>query len=151
MRTFVEILSAELFPVDGIRCHNRNFRFASRLVSVKGERINRYAPREIISKKVTPLRVVARQDLKRATLIPQEKENRLPWLKERPKRPGEIILAWFGPIIEDALVKLALNKQRGTLLIWYNPHSRRFNPRGLYLYRRLGLKEKPGWQWADWR
>ena len=89
--------------------------------------------------------------LKRASLIPQEKENRLSWLKERPKRPGEIILAWFGPIIEDALVKLALNKQRGTLLIWYNPHSRRFNPRGLYLYRRLGLKEKPGWQWADWR
>ncbi|NLL36252.1 MAG: hypothetical protein GX256_01875 [Fretibacterium sp.] len=151
VRTSIRVLSAALLPLEGLRCHNKEFRFPAHMVRVYGEKVRSYAPREIVVRGFSPLRVVALQDLKRAMLLPLEKENRLAWLKERPQKTGELILAWFGPIIEEALVKLVLNKQRGTLLIWYNPHSRHFLARSLYLYRRLGPRQKPGWQWVDWR
>jgi hypothetical protein len=65
----------------------------------------------------------------------------------KPKKEGEMILAWFGPIIEEAVVRLTLNKQYGTLLIWYNPTSRHFEPKGVYLCRRLGVHETFEWRW----
>ena len=97
--------------------------------------------------RVRPLTVRVSSELERALQLPQERGNRLQWQRVRPKAPGEMILAWYGPIVEGAVVKLTLNKQRGTLLIWYNPQSRHFNSKGLYLYRRLGAKEKPEWRW----
>ena len=62
--------------------------------------------------------------------------------------PGVAVLAWYGPLIEGAVVKLALNRQRGTLFIWYNPRSRHFKPAGLFLARRLGAGAKPEWLWV---
>ena len=148
IRTRMRVLSAELFSVGGMSCSHRGFRFSSQLVRVRGSRIARYVPQEIAVGRMSPLSVCVLSDLKRAFRLPQERENRLQWQRSRPRAPGEMILAWYGPIVEGAVVKLALNKQRGTLLIWYNPQSRHFNPRGLYLYRRLGKDEKPEWRWV---
>ena len=148
IRTRMQVLSAELFPLDGLRCSNRGFRFSSQLVRVKGRRIARYVPQELFVGRVKPLAARVASALDRARLIPQERENRLRWQRVRPKAPGEMVLAWYGPIVEGAVAKLTLNKQRGTLLIWYNPQSRHFSPRGLYLCRRLGVREKPEWRWV---
>ena len=148
IRTRMRVLSAELFSVGGMSCSHRGFRFSSQLVRVRGSRIARYVPQEIAVGRMSPLSVCVLSDLRRAFRLPQERENRLQWQRSRPKAPGEMILAWYGPIVEGAVAKLALNKQRGTLLIWYNPQSRHFNPRGLYLYRRLGKDEKPEWRWV---
>lgn len=148
IRTRMRVLSAELFSVGSMSCSHRGFRFSSQLVQVRGSRITRYVPQEIAVGRMSPLSVRVLSDLRRAFKLPQERENRLQWQRSRPRAPGEMILAWYGPIVEGAVVKLALNKQRGTLLIWYNPQSRHFNPRGLYLYRRLGKDEKPEWRWV---
>jgi len=148
IRTRMRILSAELFSIGGMSCSHRGFRFSSQLVRVRGSRITRYVPQEIVVGRVSPLSVRVLSDLRRAVRLPQERDNRLQWQRSRPRAPGEMILAWYGPIVEGAVAKLALNKQRGTLLIWYNPQSRHFNPRGLYLYRRLGKNEKPEWRWV---
>jgi hypothetical protein len=87
--------------------------------------------------------------LKQMVELPQERTNRLKWQSLRPpKKPGEVILAWYGPLIEDAVIKLALEKARGTLLVWYNSQSKQFKTGGLYLYRRLGAGEKPEWRWV---
>nr|WP_315101927.1 hypothetical protein [uncultured Fretibacterium sp.] len=148
IRTRMRVLSAELFSVGGMSCSHRGFRFSSQLVRVRGSRIARYVPQEIAVGRVSLLSVRVLSDLGRVLKLPQERENRLQWQRSRPRAPGEMVLAWYGPIVEGAVVKLALNKQRGTLLIWYNPQSRHFNPRGLYLYRRLGKDEKPEWRWV---
>lgn len=148
VRTQMKVLSAELFPLGGLACSNRGFRFASQLVRVRGRRIARYVPQEIAVGTVKPLAVRVASGLDRALRLPQERGNRLRWQRARPKAPGEMLLAWYGPIVEGAVVKLALNKQLGTLLIWYNPQSRHWSTRGLYLYRRLGAKEKPEWRWV---
>lgn len=148
IRTQTRVLSAELFPLGGLRCSHSGFRFSAQLVTVRGRRIARYVPQEIAVGGVKPLAVRSLSGLDRALKLPQERENRLQWQRVRPRAPGEMILAWYGPIVEGAVANLTLNKQRGTLLIWYNPQSRHFCPRGLYLYRRLGVGEKPEWRWV---
>ena len=149
IRARMRVLSPSLLSLHGLECSNKGFRFATDLVQVKGARIRRYAPDELGVARVPLMRETSRprNGLKRILMFPQERANRLQWQTYRPKAPGEMILAWYGPLIEGAIVKLALNKQRGTLLIWYNPMSRHFKPGGLYLYRRLGAGEKPEWRW----
>ena len=86
--------------------------------------------------------------LKQIQALPQERRNMLKFQKKRPNiANNEMVLAWYGPIVEGAVEKLVLNKQRGTLLVWYNPGSRQFKARGVYLIRRLGMGSKPEWRW----
>ena len=86
---------------------------------------------------------------KKMQSMPIELPNKLKFQKNRPAvAKNESILAWYWPIVDSAVIKLALNKQRGTLLVWYNPGSRHGKPRGLYLIRKLGLGEKPEWRWV---
>lgn len=87
--------------------------------------------------------------LKQVQALPQERKNMLKFVKNRPKvAANEMLLAWYGPIVEGAVIKLALNKQRGTLLVWYNPGSRKLKAGSVYLIRRLGLGAKPEWRWV---
>jgi hypothetical protein len=116
-------------------------------VKVKGAKIARYAPEEMRVRTAPKLKTRVRDGAKRAAVLPQERANRLQWQAVKPKKEGEMVLAWFGPIIEEAVVKLALNKQYGTLLIWYNPTSRHFEPKGVYLCRRLGVHGDFEWRW----
>jgi hypothetical protein len=147
IQTKMKVTGANLLARSDIQCSSRGFRFASQLVKVHKPQIARYTPDKIAVRAFSKLRVKPREETRRVAVLPQERANRLQWQRARPKREGEMILAWFGPIVEDAVAKLTLNKRRGTLLIWYNPQSRRFDAKGLYLYRRLGLNENLEWRW----
>ena len=86
--------------------------------------------------------------LKQLQALPQERENVLKYMKKRPETlRNEVILACYGPIVEGGVLKLALNKQRGTLLVWYKAGSRQLKAKYAYLIRRLGLGGKPEWRW----
>ncbi len=89
-----------------------------------------------------------RPDLKRVLDMPQGRINKLKWnRKSLQVRSNEAVLAYYEPIIEGAVNKLALDKVSGKLFVWYNPRSRQSKPRAVYLVRRLGLGEKPEWRW----
>ena len=80
--------------------------------------------------------------------MPLELSDMLKYQSVKPKLlNNEMLLAWYGPIVEGAVIKLVWNKQRGTLLVWYNPQSRQFKAKGVYLIRRLGFGAKPEWRW----
>ena len=130
---------------------SKGFRFSAVSVKTKGERVHRYSAKgfKVFGNKLkTKHTLKVRDGLKQMLEFPQERTNRLKWQSFRPSEPGEVILAWYGPLIEDAVIKLALDKARGTLLIWYNSQSKQFKTGGLYLYRRLGTGEKPEWRWV---
>jgi hypothetical protein len=147
IRTQMKVTGSTFLAHDGIACSSRGFRFAAQLVKTKGAKIARYTSEAIETHTRPKLKTKARADIKRVAILPQERANRLQWQTVRPRKEGEMILAWFGPIVEEAIVKLTLNKQQGTLLIWYNPQSRRFDSKGLYLYKRLGIQGKLEWRW----
>ena len=80
--------------------------------------------------------------------MPLELSDMLKYQSVKPKLlNNEMLLAWYGPIVEGAVIKLVWNKQRGTLLVWYNPQSRQYKAKGVYLIRRLGFGAKPEWRW----
>ena len=86
--------------------------------------------------------------IKQIQALPQERTNILKYMKKRPDTlRGEAVLACYGPIVEGGVLKLALNKQRGTLLVWYKSGSRQLKAKYAYLVRRLGLGGKPEWRW----
>ena len=86
--------------------------------------------------------------IKQIQALPQERTNILKYMKKRPDTlRGEAVLACYGPIVEGGVLKLALNKQRGTLLVWYKSGSRQLKAKYAYLIRRLGLGGKPEWRW----
>ncbi len=85
---------------------------------------------------------------KQIQALPQERENILKTMKNRPETAkGEVLLACFGPIVEGSVLKLVLNKQRGTLLVWYKSSSRQLKAKYVYLVRRFGAGGKPEWRW----
>lgn len=86
--------------------------------------------------------------LKQLQALPQERPNILGLIRKRPElAKGEVVLACYGPIVEGSVLKLVLNKQQGTLLVWYKSGSRQLKAKNVYLIRRLGLGEKPEWRW----
>ncbi|MBQ3455120.1 MAG: hypothetical protein IJG36_01665, partial [Synergistaceae bacterium] len=80
--------------------------------------------------------------------VPLELPNVIKSIRKRPDSlRNEAVLACYGPIVEGGVLKLALNKQRGTLLVWYKPGSRKLNVKHVYLIRRLGLGGKLEYRW----
>jgi hypothetical protein len=149
IRTQMRVTGAALLTLGNIACSSRGFRFAAHWVKTRGAKIAKYAPEEM-RVRTTPklkMKIKTREGTKRVAVLPQERSNRLQWQAAKPKKEGAMLLAWFGPIVEEAIVKLTLNKQYGTLLIWYNPTSRHFEPKGIYLYRRLGVHGDFEWRW----
>ncbi len=115
--------------------------------AVAGRRTGSFARPGV--KKVNFIRVLAKKDFKRITGLPQERESRLHFARTRLSlREGEIPLALFWPLIHDSVIKTVLNRDRGTLLIWYNPYSRAFSPEALLLVRRLGPGGGTEWRWT---
>ena len=132
--------------------NSKGFQFSAVSVRARGERVHHYSAKGLKvfgSRMKNKHTLKVHNGLKQMVELPQERTNRLKWQSLRPpKKPGEVILAWYGPLIEDAVIKLALEKARGTLLVWYNSQSKQFKTGGLYLYRRLGAGEKPEWRWV---
>lgn len=92
----------------------------------------------------------ARKGLHFAAGLPQERENRLLFARGKiPSREGEIPLAFFFPVIRDGVAKSILNKEKGTLLLWYNAYSRAFSSRGLLLVRQLRQGGGLEWRWTE--
>lgn len=149
MRTRMQVRVPALLSFHGgIECSSRGFRFSRELVRVRGEKVRRRVPTVAAVQASLVRGARPRDGLRRALALPQERVNRLTARIPRPNLPGVAVLAWYGPLIEGAVVKLALNRQRGTLFIWYNPRSRHFKPAGLFLCRRLGAGAKPEWLWV---
>jgi hypothetical protein len=148
IRTKMRAAGSVLFARWSIVCPSREFRFAEQLTRVRGAKIAKYAPGELKVRSFSKISTAIRADLKRASVLPQERTNRLQWQMTRPRTEGEMLLAWYGPIVEEAVTRLTLNKRQGTLLIWYNPQSRRFKARGLYLCKRLGVHADLEWRWV---
>lgn len=149
MRTQMQVRAPALLAFrGGLECSSRGFRFSRELVRVNGERVRRRVPTAAAAR-VSLIRSVRPKDgLRQVLALPQERGNRLTARMPRPHLPGVAVLAWYGPLIEGAVVKLALNRQRGTLFIWYNPRNRHFKPAGLFLARRLGAGAKLEWLWV---
>lgn len=135
----------------GRRCAVKGFVFGDVKIRARGERVRRYGAKGLKVSRV-PVRLnlkglKPKNGLTGMLGLPQERANRLRWQTRRPKAPGEAILAWYGPIVEKAVIKLALNKGRGTLLVWYNPQCPQFGTGSVYVYRRLGAGEKAEMRW----
>ena len=117
---------------------------------VKGFRVKLYTKADVKVKGLPKRRKISIiKATKRSQGMAIELDNKLKFLKNKPALANnEVILAWYYPIVDSAVIKLALDKQRGKLLVWYNPGSRHGKARGLYLIRRLGFGQKPEWRWV---
>ena len=126
-----------------------NVKFSGKGIKAKNIRVKRYVKEDIKTHKYQLMRKPKTWTmLKQVQALPQERANILRYMKKKPELSGGgVILACYGPVVEGAVLKLALNKQRGTLLVWYKPGSRQLKARNVYLVRRLGLGEKPEWRW----
>ena len=126
-----------------------NAKLSGKIASAKSYRIKRYVKEDVKThrhKLAVKPKIQTMQKQIQAT--PIELPNILRTMKKRPESArGEVVLACYGPIVEGSVLKLALNKQRGTLLVWYKAGSRQLQAKYVYLIRRLGLGGKPEWRW----
>jgi len=145
------IISPLQYACGRLACVSSGIKMKSIFTRILGDRIKSYAHGEIKVNKY-PLRFIVklRKWRKEIALLPQERRNRLSFIpkNERISNKNEINLAYFQPIIHDNVTKLVLNKQNGSLFIWYNSISRCYDPKGLYMYKRLGDKDVD-WRWVE--
>jgi len=146
-----KIISPLKYACGKLACVSSGMRMKSLYTKVLGDKIKSYASGDIKAKKI-PLKSVVRirKWQKKFALLPQERRNRLSFIhkSERVNVENELNLAYFQPIIHDNVIKLVLNKQNGSLFIWYNSIARCFEPKGLYMYKRFGEKDID-WRWVD--
>ena len=103
-----------------IKCSAKNFNFSNySSVKVNKYKIKQYTKHDIKIQKFSlnkKLRIW--KPLKQIQALPQERKNMLKFQKKRPNvAVNEAILAWYWPIVDKAVIKLVLDKQRGTLLV----------------------------------
>lgn len=143
------VVSPLQFSLGKLSCVHRGIKMKDFCARVMGGRVEKYAPGEIKTSKI-PLKFSpkTRAWKKNFLALPQERRNRLSFVAEklRPHHARELNLAYFYPIIEDNVARLVLNKQDGTLFLWYNPNGRAFSPKGLYMSKRMGDKDV-NWRW----
>ena len=136
-----------------IKCAAKNYKLQlskEKAVKARKYKVKKYVKQDIkIQKFSLGKKIKTWKPLKQIQALPQERVNLLKFQKKRPNvANNEMILAWYWPIVDKSVIKLVLNKQRGTLLIWYSSSSRQNKARGVYLIRRLGFGEKPEWRWV---
>lgn len=126
-----------------------NVNLAGKIPKSHNHRIKRFVKEDVKTHRHTLARKPKTWTLiKQIQALPQERINILKYMKKRPDTlRNEVVLACYGPIVEGGVLKLALNKQRGTLLVWYKAGSRQLKAKYAYLVRRLGLGGKPEWRW----
>lgn len=117
-------------------------------LSVKGRRVIR--DKKVSSHSVRGLSVRCLKGVGRVSPLPLEVRNRLPWFRGRTNflKTGESLLALYCPVLEEGVLKSVLNKERGTLLVWYNPR-RAWKARGLLLVRNFSSGSGLEWRWID--
>lgn len=143
------VVSSVRTAIGKIECKSSALNLREFKTSVKGGKVARYAPGEIKAKKLKiKFAVGIKRWKKEFAALPQQRKNRLKFVPENMRRyqKGELELAYFWPIIENNVARLILNKQDGTLFVWYNPDARAFAPKGLFMFKRFGEKDV-GWRW----
>ena len=145
------IISPLQFACGKLACVSSSMEMRNLSATILGGRIKSYARGDTKAKGI-PLKIAVklRKWRKQFALLPQERRNRLSFIhkNERVVNKNEFNLAYFQPIIHDNVSKLILNKQNGSLLIWYDPIGRYYDPKGLYMYKRLGDKNID-WRWVE--
>lgn len=77
--------------------------------------------------------------------IPQTRSNRAATLPDKFKKKG--IIAFFYPLIQDCVVKSVLEKESGTLHVWYNQNCRKKRGQVLCLVSDVGKSPPLSWRW----
>ena len=145
------IIAPLRFNCDKLPCVSSGMSIKKMFAKIFGDRIKSYTPGEIKAKGIS-LRIAVKlcRWHKEFSLLPQERRNRLSFIhkNERIINENELNLAYFQPIMHDNVAKLVLNKQNGSLLIWYNSISKNSSPKGLYMYKHFGDKDVD-WRWVE--
>lgn len=130
-------------------CSAKRYKLFSEPVKSKNQKIKRYVKQDIKAHKIKIFeRPKIYSPLKEIQGMPQERVNILKRQKKKIQvANNEMVIACYGPIVEGAVDRLILNKQQGTLLVWYSASSRQRKARNVYLIRRLGMNSKPEWRW----
>lgn len=146
-------LSVEVIDVpipEKQKCSVKGFALSQNIPEAKGFRVKLFTKQDVKIRTLPPRRRInIFKATKKIQSMPIELDNKLKFIRHKPAlAKNEAILAWYWPIVDNAVIKLALDKQRGKLLVWYNPDSRHGKARGLYLIRRLAFGAKPEWRWV---
>ncbi len=146
--TVSKIYDADEFT-ERLKARAVNVKLSGRKAIAKSYRIKRYVKEDVKTQRAKLAGKPKVSDMtKQIQAVPLELPNVIKSMKKRPDSlRNEVVLACYGPIVEGSVLKLALNKQRGTLLVWYKPGSRQLKAKYVYLIRRLGLGGKPEWRW----
>lgn len=149
MKPEVKVTARSIQMHTHMKCKAKSTGIQDRRVKAQSYHVKRYVKQEIrAGSHEVKSRIRVHDALKQIRDMPLELSDMLKYQSVKPKLlNNEMLLAWYGPIVEGAVIKLIWNKQRGTLLVWYNPQSRQYKAKGVYLIRRLGLGEKPEWRW----
>ena len=150
MRPQIKIEAAKPFNFEKkIECTAKHVKFLTKPVQARNVKIKRFIKQDVKTQKLSfSKKIKTYSQLKEVQALPQERQNVIKLQKKKPNTASnEMILACYGPIVEGAVEKIVLNKQRGTLLIWYKKGSRQFKASFVYLIRRLGMGSKPEWRW----
>ena len=145
----VSVLALPIFSRK-LQCNIKKVSFNfTKQITVRKFKIKHFTKQDIRVNKIQRRGMNSYRAIKLIQEMPQERPNLLKFLKVKPVlAKNEMLLALYSPIVDSAVIKLALNKSRGTLLVWYNPGSRHSKAKSVYLVRRLGLGEKPEWRWV---
>ena len=150
MRPKIKIEVSKPFDFEKkIECVARRVKFLREPVSSRNIKIKYFVKQDVKTQKLSfNKKIKTYSQLKQIQALPQERQNVIKLQRKKPDvASNEIILACYGPIVEGAVEKIVLNKQNGTLLVWYKKGSRQFKARFVYLIRRLGMGSKPEWRW----
>ena len=131
-------------------CTAKRYKLLIAPVAARNQKIKRYFKQDVKTHKIKLVQAPKiHRPLKQVQNLPQERRNILKLQKKKPSvANNEIILACYGPIIEGAVDRIVLNKNEGTLFVWYSSSSRQRKPKNVYLIRRLGMDSKPEWRWS---
>ena len=145
----VDVHAVSLKMHTRIKCRITSMKMKEHNVKAKSYLVKRYVKQDVKAhSQAVKAKIKTYDAMKVIRDMPLELSDMLKYQSVKPKLlNNEILLAWYGPIVEGAVIKLVWNKQRGTLLVWYNPQSRHYKAKGVYLIRRLGFNEKPEWRW----
>ena len=119
-----------------------------RQLRVRGQRILRFE--KASTRRVKGFSVKSRRGVAKVAALPLEIGNRLQWYAGRAdlSGAGEAPLALYYPVLEDGLIKSVLNRDKGTLIVWYNP-QKAWRAKGLLMVRSFSSNGGLEWRWID--
>lgn len=141
------VVSVSLVGTRSILCSSKTLQMRSLSRDAKGVAVVPY-PAEVRGCALGELASGIRNGMRLMRVLPQERVNRSSYVTRRPLSGKRIFLAYYSPVIRDAILKTALNRQKGTLLIWYNLESRAQTPYGTYLMKKIGGGGGFEWEWS---